>query len=335
MPTIKDVAKHAGVSVSTVSYALSGNRPISQAVRERVEQAVQELGFTGSALARNLRRGLSHTIGMVHPPREIMLEGTSIDFIISASETIKQSHTLKLFPYPQSAEALLDAFRQRSIDGLILMHIARHDPRVEALRKTDYPFALIGRPENTQGLNLVDFDFEEAAYLAIKHLVELGHKHIGYLDLPLQERQDDLGYAFYMRQGFERAQKDFDVLLMAQFSGRSNQDSYQATKALLKEHQSLTAIVVLLGATYLGVSYALNDLKKRIPEDYSVVCLGAASMAPWVLPTVSTLDNQLTDLGRIAAELLLGRIVDNQQAKQILLPARLVQRQSSMRKEKR
>ena len=201
MPTIKDVAKHAGVSVSTVSYALSGNRPISQAVRERVEQAVQELGFTGSALARNLRKGLSHTIGMVHPPREIMLEGTSIDFIISASETIKQSHTLKLFPYPQNAETLLDAFKQRSIDGLILMHVARHDQRVEALRKTDYPFALIGRPENTQGLNLVDFDFEEAAYLAIKHLAELGHRYIGYLDLPVQERNDDLGYAFYMEQG--------------------------------------------------------------------------------------------------------------------------------------
>ena len=91
-------------------------------------------------------------------------------------------------------------------------------------------------------------------YYSIKHLVELGHKHIGYLDLPLQELQDDLGYAFYMGQGFERAKKDFNVWLIKQPSGRSNQDSYQSTKALLKEHKNITAIVVLLGATYLGVS---------------------------------------------------------------------------------
>lgn len=100
MPTTKDVAKHAGVSVSTVSYAISRNRPISQAVRSRVEKTVQELGFTSSALARNLRRGSSRTIGMVHPPN--MLEGTSIDFIISVSKTINESYTPSLFSHPKS-----------------------------------------------------------------------------------------------------------------------------------------------------------------------------------------------------------------------------------------
>lgn len=331
MATIKDVARRAGVSVSTVSYALSGNRPISQAVRDRVNQAVQELGFTGSALARNLRKGLSHTIGIVHPPREIMLEGTSMDFIISAAETIKQSHTLKLFPYPQSAESLIDAFRQRAIDGLILMHIARHDARVEALRKTDYPFALIGRPEDMHGLNLVDFDFEEAAYMAIQHLAELGHRHIAYLDLPAQEHKDDLGYAFFMRRGFERAQRDFNVCLVAQPSGRSNQESFEATRLLIESHQEMTGLVVLLGATYMGVARAMFEHKKRIPQDYSVICLGSAFMANWVSPTLSTLDNQLADLGRIAAELLLSRIAGEQLAKQILLPARFVQRESTAR----
>jgi DNA-binding LacI/PurR family transcriptional regulator len=329
MPTIKDVAKHAGVSVSTVSYALSGKRPISQNVRDRVEKAVMELGFTRSVLAHNLRKGLSHTIGMVHPPRDIMLEGSSIDFIISASETIKRNYTLSLFPHPQSAENLLDAFRQRAIDGLILMHVARHDDRVEALRGTDYPFALIGRPEDTQGLNLVDFDFEEAAYLAIQHLVELGHHTIGYLDLPTHERTEDLGYAFYIQQGFERAKKEFDIKLIRQTSGRSNRDSYVATKELLKRKKSLTAIIVLLGATYLGVSRALFDLNKRIPEDYSIICLGSTSVAQWVTPTISTLDNQLIDLGRIAAELLLQHIAGNHEAKQIILPAKLVKREST------
>jgi DNA-binding LacI/PurR family transcriptional regulator len=264
----------------------------------------------------------------VHPPREIMLEGTSIDFVISASETIREQHHLSLFPYPQSPESLLEAFRQRQIDGLILMHIARHDARVEALRHTAYPFVLIGRPEDTRGLSLVDFDFEQAAYLAVEHLFKLGHRHIGYLDLPAQERADDLGYAFYMQQGFERAQNDFKVSLFRQVAGRRNSDSYQATRALLKQHKNLTAILVSLGATSLGVLRALHDEGYHVPQDYSVLCLGSASVAGWVTPTLSTVDNHLADLGRIAAELLLARIA-GEEPQQIVLPAKLVQREST------
>jgi DNA-binding LacI/PurR family transcriptional regulator len=332
MATIKDVAKQVGVSVSTVSYALSGKRPISAKVKSEIDEAIRELGFSRNAQAHNLRKGSSHTIGLAHPPREIMLEGSSVDFIFSASETLNPTFTLSLLPYPQSATSLLEAFRQRLIDGAILMHIARHDERVEALRKTNYPFALIGRPENTQGLNLVDFDFESAAYMAIEHLAQLGHEHIGFLDVPLAERNGDLGYAYYMQEGFERAKQDYKVKLSLQSSGRSNQASYKATLELFKRNQTITALVVVLGATYLGAARALEHLGKDIPRDCSVICLGSASMAEWVTPTVSTLDNQLTDLGRIAAELLLERISGNQEAKQILLPAKLIARQSTTKR---
>lgn len=331
MATIKDVAKVAGVAPSTVSYALSGKRPISGQVKERIQRAIYELDFRPNALAHNLRRGSNHSIAMVHPPSEIMLEGTSIDFVTSAAETLKASHTLSLISPEQSAESLLNAFRERRIDGLILMHIARHDARVEALRATDYPFVLIGRPENTQALTLVDFDFEGAAYLAIQHLVELGHQVIGYLDLPAKELSHDLGYAFYMHKGFARAEKDFGIRLFKEASGRRNSDSYRATQALIQRERQLTAIVALLGATHLGVLRAIYDNHKRVPEDYSLVFLGSSAAAQWTIPSLTTLDNHLAELGKLAAELVLQRLNGSTESRQIVLPAQLSIRESTAR----
>lgn len=332
MATIKDVAKHAGVSPSTVSYALSGKRPISEAVKKRIAKSIRQLAYVPNAQAHNLRMGLSRTIAMLHPPNEIMLEGTSIDFITAAAEALETTHTLSLFPYSKTANKILEAFRQRRIDGLILMHIARHDERIEALKASNHPFVLIGRSEHTEGLSLVDFDFEEAAYLAIKHLVELGHTQIGYLDLAAHERAEGLGYAFYMQQGFERAQAEFGIELIRQEAGRRNTDSYQATQILIRKEKKLTAIVALLGATYLGILRALHDAQKKVPQDCSLICLGSASAARWTIPSITTLDNQLAELGKVAAELLLERLAGTSEFRQVLLPAKLVVRESTAAK---
>jgi DNA-binding LacI/PurR family transcriptional regulator len=332
--TIKDVAKHAGVSASTVSYVLSGKRPISRAVKKRVEKAVVKLGYVRNLQAHNLRKGISHTIGMVHPLNYILSDGMGVDFIGSAAEVLESHalenrYTLSLFTQPQEPEHLLAAFRQRRIDGLILMHITRHDSRVEALRKTTFPFALIGRPENTDGLSLVDFDAEQAAYLGIKHLAELGHRTIAYLDLPVHEHDQDLSYAHYLQRGLELAEQTFGVKLLRQESGRRNHNAYEATRALLAHTEDLSAIVVLAGTTQLGVLRALQDAGKRVPEDCSVLCIGSVGVANWTTPRLTSLDMQLADMGRIAAELVLERISGLVETKQIILPANLVQREST------
>jgi LacI family transcriptional regulator len=332
--TIKDVAKHAGVSASTVSYALSGKRPISAAVKKRVEKAVLKLGYVRNLQAHNLRKGISHTIGMVHPLNYILSDGMGVDFIGSAAEVLENyapenRYTLSLFTQPQEPDELVDAFRQRRIDGLILMHITRHDSRVEALRKTNFPFALIGRPEKMEGLSLVDFDAEQAAYLGIKHLAKLGHHTIAYLDLPVHEHDQDLSYAHYLQRGLELARRECGVSLLRQESGRRNRDAYEATKALLERADDLSAIVVLAGTTQLGVLRALQDANKRVPEDCSVLCIGSVGVANWTTPRLTSLDMQLADMGRIAAELVLERIAGNTEAKQIIIPAKLTQREST------
>ncbi len=327
MATIKDVAKRAGVSPSTVSYALSGKRPISAKVKQRVGSAIEALNFTPNALAHNLRRGSSGVVGLVFPLRETLAEEMSVGFIATAAEALRSSHTLSLFTGTRTPDELLEVLRQNRADGLILMEITRQDPRVELLRHSDVPFSLIGRPENADGLSLVDFDFETAAYEAIRHLVALGHGTIGYIDFP-KDRNQGLGYALHSQRGYERARQDFAVSLLYQESGPSMQDGYDATESLLKRATDLSAIVALVGITQFGVLRALADLGRRVPQDCSVICSGAATTAHWSSPRLSCVPVPFGDLGRIGAELLLERLA-GEPPRQVLLPARVLAAEST------
>ena len=111
--------------------------------------------------------------------------------------------------------------------------------------------------------------------------------------------------------------------------GRRNSDSYQVTQKLIRYEKTLTAVVALLGAAYLGILRALHDSNKRIPQNCSLICLGSAAAARWTIASITTLDDQLSEFGRVATELLLGRIKGRCEAKQVILPAQLAQREST------
>ena len=324
MATIKDVAEHAGVSQSTVSYVLSGKRSISEAVKRRVQVAIDELEYTPSSLGLNLRRGKSQTIGMVYPLSDVRLE-----IVRAAAEAMQDRYTLSLLTHAEEAQDLVAAFKQRRIDGLILMQIRRHDRRVERLRGSDYPFVLIGRPENAEGLSFVEFDFQTAAYLATEHLVGLGHRVIGYLTYPHTKRGLDLGYLVQLEHGYTRAQRDFDVKIVMQEADSSIDACARATAALVTTTPELTAIVAFDVTAHVGVLWALHTLGKRVPQDLSVVCFTAQSVAQWTIPKLTSVELPFTEMGRIGAELILKRLAGAVEPEQHLLPARLEAREST------
>ena len=328
MATIKDVAEHAGVSRSTVSYVLSGKRSISETVKRRVEAAIDELEYTPSSLGLNLRQGKSQTIGMVYPLSDVRLE-----FVRAAAAVLQDRYTLSLLTHTDEAAGLVAAFKQRRIDGLILMQVRRHDNRVEGLRGSAYPFVLIGRPEDAKGLSFVDFDFRAAAYLATQHLVGLGHKVVGYITYPRDKRDLELGYLLQLERGYKQAQRDFGVKIVVQEADSSIAACAQATEVLVTGTPELTAIVALdvtaqVGA-HMGLLRALYVLGKRVPEDLSVVCFTAPEVAEWTVPKLTSVELPFAEMGRIGAELMLKRLSGGADVAQIVLPARLEAREST------
>ena len=333
MTTIRDVARRAGVAPSTVSYALSGKRTISVKARGRIAKAIYELNFSPSELGRRLAHSRSNTIGLVFPVSEAELAWETLDFVPTAAAALnKQGYGLSVFTGPMTPEQILKLYRENHVDGLILMQICHQDARVEILRGTGYPLVLIGRCANPQGLSLVDFDPEQAICTLFEHLVQLGHRHIGYLDLPQQKRKEKLGFARFVQRGFVRAQKNFDVVTLKEEIDGSIESGFRATANLLKREPRISAFVTLHGSTHTGVLRALRQQDRRIPQDCSVIGISRLSWSQWSHPQLTSTDIPLIEMVRTGAEMLLQQIAGTAIPRQVIFPAQLILRESTAQK---
>jgi DNA-binding LacI/PurR family transcriptional regulator len=184
MATMKDVAAAANVSLSTVSYALSGARPVSTATRTRIESAMKELGFSPNAMARGLASRKSRILALSLPWTVNGLGGTQMEFVTSAAHAARShGYHLVLWPFsPDEADDVRTLVLQGLADGVIVMEVGLSDPRITALDETKIPFTMIGRTQAADDARSVDIDFEQTTADAVAHLAELGHRHIALLN---------------------------------------------------------------------------------------------------------------------------------------------------------
>jgi DNA-binding LacI/PurR family transcriptional regulator len=165
MSTMAEVARRAGVALSTVSYVLSGKRPVSEETRKRVLRIIAEMDYHPSRLARRLARGRSKAIALLMPAADRQLRDSELDFIVSAADAACRSeYGLLLWTAPSEESAILRLIEDGFVEGLIVMEVALHDPRVEVLKKRGYPFTMIGRCECNDGPSFVDLDLEHSTW---------------------------------------------------------------------------------------------------------------------------------------------------------------------------
>ena len=276
--TISDVAALAGVSKSTVSHTFSGKRPISAETRRRVLHAASELGYRPDPVAQRLAGGQSQrTIGFAFPLFSPTISGLEMQFIASAANVANQAdHSFVLLTHPHQQWARLERFVHSAlIDGFILMQVYLHDARVEALRKQQVPFVLVGRCLDNDGLAFVDADVEDSMRQCVEHLAALGHRSIAYL----HQDDADFGFAVRARCGFEaacQAQEVSFVLQPCDFSPESGMESLQLA---LAQHPQTTALIVWNDAAVWGVVEAAAELGLRIPQDLSLITFDYSATA--------------------------------------------------------
>ncbi|MBW8820569.1 MAG: LacI family DNA-binding transcriptional regulator, partial [Streptomyces sp.] len=171
MAKITDVARRAGVSPSTVSYALSGKRPISEETRQRVEDAVRELGYRPHAGARALAGRRSNVLALVVPLRTGIHIPTVMRFAVSVVTTARRyEHDVLLLTQEEGEDGLTLVADTGLVDALIVMDVQLDDPRLPLLRNLDLPSVLIGFPAAPEGLTCVDLDFRAAGEACVEHL---------------------------------------------------------------------------------------------------------------------------------------------------------------------
>jgi DNA-binding LacI/PurR family transcriptional regulator len=336
MATINDVARAAGVAPSTVSYALSGKRPVSAEVRARIEQAMEALEFSPNHVGRLLREGRSGTIGLLDPLVAAESDWSTAGFIPSTASSANQAgYMLSLVTEPQTPQQVIELFRQGKVDGVILAETAWHDARGAALRTGRHPFVMIGRCEQSDGINLVDFDFEQAIFTAFEHLANLGHTVIGHIAPAEQDSATSRSYTHFLKRGYERACRELGVTIAREPAGGTIADGFRATEALLRQHPAMTAIVPIFKSTPIGALWALRIHQRHVPDDCSMVCIANPSAAEWSSPRLTSVDVPLAEMGRVGVALLLKRIVEDAAPEQVIMPARLVVRESTAPRPRR
>jgi DNA-binding LacI/PurR family transcriptional regulator len=321
---MKDVARAANVSLSTVSYAISGTRPISAATRERIEQAMQELGFSPNAMARGLASRKSHILALSLPWLENGLGGTQMEFVSSAAQTARShGYHLVLWPFePADAEDIRALAVQGLADGVIVMEVRLSDPRVAALEEAGVPFSMIGRTETASDVRSVDIDFDATTEDAVAHLTGLGHRHIALLNHSEASRDGGYGPTVRAATGFERAVQARGLTPVVEYCDESAAGGRAAVGRLLGEHPRTTALVAMNEVATFGAVTELSALGWRIPDDFSVLSIvSSPGVGEMFNPPLTTMHAPGAELGRLGVEELLELLREGRPAhRPVLLP---------------
>ncbi|HEX2980073.1 MAG TPA: LacI family DNA-binding transcriptional regulator [Anaerolineaceae bacterium] len=332
MPSIYDVAREAGVSIGTVSYALNHTGRVSPETAERVRQAASRLNYQPKAAAQALARGRTLTISLV-APLDIYGYQASLNNLIAAIGNVLAETDFRLFIHPTlnrpNAWLELEAsIRSHQMDGVILLHVQPGDPRVELLRRSKIPFVLIGRCEDTVGLSFVDADIDAAVQVGVHHLVEHGHTHIGMLG-----EHGEAGITSRLVEQFKLAIQAHGLSYHPEWCAQVNSIPEEATKAALRvlsADPGPTAIFAATDMTVMSAYNAAHHLGKNIPNDLAVIGYADSPIYPLLDPPCSAVFGGAAELGRLSAQLLIEQLTgDNPTLQQMLIPPELIQRGST------
>ena len=309
--TMADVARRAGVSVSTVSYALSGTRPVSAETRARIDAAMAELHYTPNALARGLRDRRSKIIALVFPTRGRGIDISSLGYILGASDHAQsmEYHLLLWTTETESLTALRTLVGQGLLDGVLLMEVRLDDPRIEVLTEADIPFTMIGRPRGSIDRDWVDTDFDQCARLALEHLAALGHRHVALVNQAAPVVEYGLGGAVRIHESAQRAAEELGVDLVTVACDSTAAAGSGVINQLLDEDPQLTGVLAFNEQAAPGLMAGAISRGLRVPDDLSIVAIDMSQQAALMTtPSLTTVSPDERELGRLGVELLINRL---------------------------
>lgn len=329
--TIRDVARLANVSVATVSRILNHKPDVSEETRQKVLNVIDELGYARSMQWQQITSGKTRVITLHYPYKLAISTQVSLDFITGAT-TACEEHNYSLHLVTQSLEenSLLDFYRTNQCDGMVLMEIRMDDLRVKLLRQHNLPFVMIGRCENNEGVNFVDFDFESAVAVAVDYLVDLGHRNIGFVSVVPYPEQNHYGPNIRALEGYEKVCAQYNISKLYCEADIGLENVKYATLNLLKKHPEITAVVSVFDTAVAGIFSAIKSSGLSIPDDISVVGLADDQGVELASPSLTALHFPALSMGYDAAKIMINRLERNLKAcKQILVGPKLVIRSST------
>lgn len=325
--TIRDVANHAGVSHQTVSRVINDSERVSLETRDRVESAIEELGYHPNAMARSMARGRSGILSCISPNLTDYTFASMIDG--AEREARKRGYFLLSASAPNEDmfAALVDELvTSRRAEGMIIIN-PYQDGRYTHLPQ-NHPLVFAGARPRSEATNSVALDDESVARLATQHLLDQGHRQIGCITGPMSEdcSQD-------RSVGYQSALKNAGVNDNLAFTIEGNwsaHSGYDALMHLAQEGQIPDAIFAQNDQMAVGALRAARDLGLQVPNQLSIIGIDDIPLAAYFEPPLTTFKQDFITMGKEAARLLISSVENPNLPRQHLrLPAQLILRQST------
>lgn len=332
--SIKDIAREAQVSHSTVSRALSDSPLVSVDTKNRIRQLAREMGYSPDAQARSLVMGRTQTVGVVVTTitdpfiAEVVqsIESTAYDYGYSVILTSSGSMSKREI-------AAVEMLQSKRVDGVIVT-----SSRVGALyrgllEQLGVPIVLINshRRHTSPSMFSVNVDNRHGAYLATKYLIGLEHRRIGYVGGRPHHSDDQERLAGY-REALARAGLAFDPQLVVPGNGRAT-GGERALPRMRSLSDPPTAVLCYNDMTAVGLMRAARAMGVAIPGELSVVGFDNIPFASYVMPSLTTLAQPKAEMGRMAMQMVLSLIgderVDHMEVSNVVVKGRLIVRESS------
>jgi DNA-binding LacI/PurR family transcriptional regulator len=305
--TIRDVAKHAGVSHQTVSRVINNSKHVAPQTRKKVQASIEELDYRPNAIARSMALGRTCLLACLAPN----LTDFTFACLVEGAEVEAREHGYFLIsssaPTPDILQHLLnELIESRRVSGLIVIN-PYIDERYTYLPK-DYPLIFIGSHAREPGISSVTLNDELAGYLAVQHLISLGHRHIAMVTGAMIE---DCAQKRCM--GFEKALEEAGItrtacqVVQGDWSATSGRDAFLAMAAT---GNIPSAVFAQNDRMAIGVMQAARDLGISVPEQLSVIGLDDLPLASYFAPPLTTIRQDIIKIGSKAAQLLIENIED-------------------------
>ncbi|MHB8072681.1 LacI family DNA-binding transcriptional regulator [Desulfosporosinus fructosivorans] len=307
--TIKDIAKLANVSWTTVSRVLNNKPDVKSETRKLILDLIEQNNFQPNAFARGISSKKSNCVGLIIP--------SEVDYILNNSyyaqvirgistEFTKKGYFL-MFLYTNDTDYLVSVFNQKRVDGFIMIRVGINDRNIVAeLSTIEAPFVSTTKIIGEENLVFVDIDHYGAASMAVEHLVELGHRRIGMI-----AALNSLTNSKERIKAFHDTLNKHNIPIkedMVEYADTSMKGGYIAMKKMLEKKVEITAVFAAGDVMAIGAMKAIKEEGKKIPEDISIIGFDDIQEAEFTDPPLTTIKQPSFLKGKKAASLLIRKL---------------------------
>lgn len=326
--TIKDVAKKAGVSISTVSRVINNSKPVSSEIKQKVLDAVNELGYKPNEIARTLVTKKSFLIGVIVTD----IGDTYIAQLVRGIEEVGKMYDYDILLCStygdKSAEIkFMQLLGRKQVEGIILVSDTLNEEVDNQIKEFNIPFVYLNRYFYLEEFPTVTIDNLEATYEMTNYLINLEHENIAYISSSKEEKSvETLKIKGYKKAILEKEGYEENIFYA---NGRTIQDGYNVCKDVLNSNKNITAIFCGHDELAIGVLNYLYDNNVKVPDEISVAGYGDIKTASIFRPRLTTIREPFYDIGAVAIRKIIKEIkkeIDNNNT--IFLPFQIQTRES-------